>query len=256
MTDIVAIPALNDNYIWLIIHQGLQQALIVDPGEAMPVIKTLQQRQLKLVGILITHHHWDHTNGINDLINYQDAPVYGPINESIPHCQYPLQQDDTVCFDELGMTFSIMDIPGHTKGHIAYVGLGGVFCGDTLFTGGCGRIFEGTATQMLQSLDQLASLAEETLVYCGHEYTEKNLDFAQLVEPDNKQLQIRLQQTRAKRAKSQPTVPSSLELELATNPFLRTHVKSVQQAVSQHCKKPLTTRVDVLRECRAWKDNF
>lgn len=256
MPQIMPIPALNDNYIWMILHPETCQALVVDPGEAKPVLKALSKYQAQLAGILITHHHWDHTNGIEELLAHKRVPVYGPANDPVALCDHPLQHDDYFHINELAIDFKVIEIPAHTSGHIAYIGLGGVFCGDTLFAAGCGRLFEGSAEQMLHSLHLLANLPTETLVYCAHEYTEANLRFALTIEPDNPDTQQRMQETQQLRASQQPTLPSSIELELKTNPFLRCHIATVKQAAEKHCGKTLLNEVEVFVELRRWKDAF
>lgn len=256
MTTITPIPALKDNYIWMIANPQTKSAIVVDPGEAEPVIAALKKQQLQLSGIFATHHHWDHVNGITKLLDLAPVPVYGPLLETVPHCNNPLQNGDRLHLPTLDAEFRILDIPGHTLGHIAYVGLGGVFCGDTLFTGGCGRNFEGTPEQLLNSLHELMKLAPETLIYCGHEYTEKNLHFAIQVDPHNLKLQERLKQAQKMRSQAQPTVPASLKTELETNPFLRCGTSSVRDAVNTHCKRELKDEIEVFAELRAWKNQF
>lgn len=259
MLTITPIPALNDNYIWTIVHSGSREAIVVDPGQAEPVIHFLKEQKLKLSAILITHHHWDHTQGIEGLLrfaNTHELLIYGGALEPIPDCNRPLQQDDSIHFSNFDLTLRIMEIPGHTHGHIAYVGPHFVFTGDTLFTGGCGRLFEGTAAQMWHSLQLLAHLAPETLIYCGHEYTEANLEFAKHVEPNNSDLLKRIDKTRQLRSQGLPTVPSTLGLELKTNPFLRCSLPSVKLAVEHYCQRQLHHPVEVFGELRRWKDGF
>ncbi|MCH9770415.1 MAG: hydroxyacylglutathione hydrolase [Gammaproteobacteria bacterium] len=256
MHKIIPIPALNDNYIWLIVHPQQQSAAIVDPGEAGPVIATLEAQALTPVAILITHHHWDHTNGIAELLQHYDIPVYTPANDHVPLSTQGLNEVDTLYIEELAAEFKILDIPGHTHGHIAYVGLGAVFCGDTLFTGGCGRIFEGTASQMLDSLDKLNALPDDTQIYCGHEYTQANLNFAINVEPDNAALRERIKQADQLRAENKPTVPANITTERATNPFLRCNEVNVRQAIQVHYDETFSNRVDFFAALRQWKNNF
>lgn len=254
--NIIAVPALKDNYIWLLTHTPSNHAIVIDPGEAAPVLKQLSEKNLKLAAILITHHHWDHTQGIEELLRHQKVPVYGSAQEAIEFCDHPLQDNDIIHFDQLDLSFSVMEIPGHTRGHIAYYGMNSIFTGDTLFTAGCGRIFEGTPAQMYHSLNKIAGLPPETFVFCGHEYTEQNLLFAKTVEPDNSQLMARLHKVQKLRASNKPTVPALLGVELQTNPFLRCHLPSISQAVEQHCGKTLATPTDVFTELRLWKDGF
>jgi hydroxyacylglutathione hydrolase len=256
MLEITPIQALKDNYIWLIIHRNSKQCMIVDPSESEPIIKELQEKSLQLRGILITHHHWDHTKGIEKILNYQQVPVYGPKQESIQFCSNPLQEGDILKESEDSFTFSILDIPGHTKGHIAYYGSGALFSGDTLFTAGCGRAFEGTMQQLFDSLNKLANLPLGTLIYCGHEYTVKNLLFASQVEPNNRKIQERLLQARQMREQGLPTVPATLALEKKTNPFLRTQEPEVIASAERYMGKKLQQPLEVFTAIRRWKDDF
>lgn len=254
--DVLPIQALKDNYIWTLLNRDNNYAVCVDPGESLPLIKWLETEKVKLAAILITHHHWDHTNGIKGLVKRYSIPVYGPQKEDIPYMSTPLSEGDAVKIEELGLSFKVIEIPGHTKGHIAYYGQEMLFCGDTLFTAGCGRIFEGTTEQMFDSLSKLSSLPEDTLIYCGHEYTENNLTFALTVEPDNKRLQQRLSQTQKLRQKQQATVPAPLAIEKLTNPFLRSHEKSIRLAAEKFSSKQLQTPIEVFAEIRNWKNHF
>ncbi|MEE9451160.1 MAG: hydroxyacylglutathione hydrolase [Gammaproteobacteria bacterium] len=254
--EIKPIPAFRDNYIWTLINRDNQSAVCVDPGDAEPVIAILAQEDLKLTAILITHHHWDHTNGIKKLVKHFQAPVFGPHKEAIPKLTHPLQEGDEITLDELDLSLTVLEIPGHTLGHIAFTNQKLVFCGDTLFTAGCGRIFEGTVDQMYNSLQKLSRLPEETLVYCGHEYTEANLNFAMAVEPQNQAIQKRLQQVRQQRQQKQATVPATLQVEHLTNPFLRTEQQSVKEAAERITDKQLATPMDVFSTIRQWKDRF
>ena len=220
---LIPLPAFTDNYIWML-HDG-HGALVVDPGDAEPVLHALSGTGLQLHTILVTHHHQDHTGGLRPLREATGATVYGPAHEPIAEVQHRLQDGDQV--QALGLDFKVMDVPGHTAGHIAYYGgphaAPLLFCGDTLFSGGCGRLFEGTAAQMLASLERLAALPGHTQVCCTHEYTLSNLRFAREVDPDNQALVDYQQRCQALRAAAQPTLPSSIAQELAINPFLRSH---------------------------------
>ncbi|MDX2507865.1 MAG: hydroxyacylglutathione hydrolase [Gammaproteobacteria bacterium] len=254
------VPAFNDNYIWFI--HGLpekhaqKQIIIVDPGDEEPVIQSIEHNHYEPQAIFITHHHWDHTGGVSALVKKYQLPVYGPANEKIPHITHALSENQTISLKPMGLSFTILDVPGHTKGHIAYLGQQLLFIGDTLFAGGCGRLFEGTAEQMHHSLCKLLELDNNTIVYCAHEYTEDNLRFAQRVEPDNERLKNRINETRRLRQNLQATVPSSLELEKQTNPFLRFNIDSVKSAAENFIKKPLDTPAEVFKTVRYWKDTL
>ena len=254
--DIIAIPALHDNYIWMITHPEAQQAIIFDPGEAAPVLQILDDYHLHLTAILITHHHWDHTNGIEAIIDKHKVPVYAPSKDNVKYADHPLKGGDHIEIPSVQLSFDILDIPGHTNGHIAYLGDQWVLTGDTLFTGGCGRIFEGTPDQLYHSLQQLAKLAPTKRIYCGHEYTASNLRFALAVEPNNLKLKERIRETDKLRTRGMPTVPSTIGLELQTNPFLRCHLESVSEAVKAYCKQPSADTVAVFAALRRWKDEF
>jgi hydroxyacylglutathione hydrolase len=258
MTSIIPIPAFADNYIWLMREAG--KAAVVDPGDAAPVIAYLERERLELVAILNTHHHGDHVGGNRALLARWPVPVFGPAHETIPGVTQPLLEGDTVSVPAIELALSVLDVPGHTAGHIACYGqfAGGpvVFCGDTLFTGGCGRLFEGTPAQMLDSLAKLAALPGDTRVFCGHEYTLANLRFAQAVEPANVPLQLRQAREQAKRDRGEPTVPSTITEERATNPFLRVDQPAVRKAAQRHAGRVLADRVAVFAEVRAWKNTF
>lgn len=250
------VHAFEDNYIWLLQGSEDSKVAIVDPGDADPVIEWLQAHQLQPSAILITHHHGDHTGGIAELRERYDVEVYGPAHERVPGIDHRLQEGDVVSPTGTGLRLEVLDVPGHTLGHIAYYGEGALFCGDTLFTGGCGRIFEGSPEQMYQSLEKLRALPDETLVYCAHEYTLANLRFARVAEPDNEHTLRRLQQAEALRAQSLPTVPSRLELEKATNPFLRSHVPELASAAEAFAGSPLSPQHQVFACVRRWKDSL
>jgi hydroxyacylglutathione hydrolase len=250
------LPAFTDNYIWALADGP--DAWVVDPGDAAPVLAWLQAQGLTLRGILLTHHHADHTGGVDALRSASGAAVFGPAFETLPEPVQRVSQGDAVAV--LGLRFQVLDVPGHTAGHIAYYapdfeGAPLLFCGDTLFSGGCGRLFEGTPAQMLASLDALAALPGPTRVCCTHEYTLSNLRFAQAVEPRNPDLDAYRQWCEARRLEGLPTLPSTLALERNINPFLRSREPSVVQAVQQQAPGASGT-VGVFAALRQWKDTF
>jgi hydroxyacylglutathione hydrolase len=257
MVNIQPIAAFSDNYIWLLYDASLGQAFVVDPGDAQPVFDTLESLQLDLAGILITHHHFDHVGGVQALCDKYQPIVYGPHNPVIEGITQHLSAGDTL--EVLGISLDVLEVPGHTLDHIAYVHRGDnplVFCGDTLFAGGCGRLFEGDPAMMLQSLESLAALAPSTRVYCAHEYTLSNLAFARAVEPDNSPLNDRITAAEATRDRGEPTIPSNIALELATNPFLRCNDKAVQTSLRCQGKLQGESTVDTFAAVRSWKDTF
>lgn len=256
MTTVLHVPALDDNYIWLVVVPGSDRALIVDPGDAEPVIEALAHHRLIPAAILCTHHHQDHIGGIDDLLARFPLPVYGPATESIPHCRHPVRGGDHIAPAAVPLQFDVLDVPGNTRGHIAYHGHGLLFCGDSLFSAGCARLCEGTAEQMFTTLSRLGDLPDETAVYCAHEYTAANLRFAAVVEPDNADIRRHLDAVRELRVRHLPTLPSTLGLEKRINPFLRTHLPSVRLAAEQHAGRKLETALEVFTVIRRWKDDF
>ena len=252
------LPALTDNYIWML-HDS-REAVVVDPGDAAPVLQALPDKGLSLRGILVMHHHGDHVGGVNTLRAATGAAVYGPAGETMPQPLTRLRQGDNITV--LGLRFVVLDVPGHTAGHIAYYcaemdGAPLLFCGDTLFSGGCGRLFEGTPAQMLDSLDRLAALPGNTRVCCTHEYTLSNLKFARAVEPGNAALLHYSSQCEALRAQNQPTLPSQMALERDINPFLRVRQSPVAQAAQGYdAQVSLDDAVAVLAALRQWKNEF
>ena len=251
MLEIVPLPAFQDNYIWTL-RDG-KRAAVVDPGNAKPVADYLAREGLALAGILATHHHPDHVGGVAELAAKWKVPVFGPKGEPIPSLTHPVGQDDPVDIPGLA-AFTVLDIPGHTRAHVAYYGLGSLFCGDTLFACGCGRVFEGTPAQMLASLTRLAALPDETRVYCGHEYTLANIRFARTVDPGNAALAAREKRAKALRAADRPTLPSTLGEERATNPFLRCAEPAVVESANNYLGSRIGDPVSVFAALREWKN--
>ncbi len=262
MTHIITVPAFSDNYIWLVCNKkpdgNKSSAVIVDPGDAAPVIKTLEENNIQPQAILITHFHHDHVGGIAKLLEvYPDVKVYGPEREPIPYMTEPLVGDEKIDFPDVGLSFQVMQVHGHTAGHIAYYDQqnGNLFCGDTLFACGCGRVFDGTLEDLHDALQNIAKLPADTQIYCAHEYTLDNIGFAKWVEPENPELLVREQAAMALIDNDQATVPSSLALELKTNPFLRTDQPHVIERVAQATGKKLNKPAEVFAAMRIWKDS-
>jgi hydroxyacylglutathione hydrolase len=251
MFEVSFIPAFKDNYIWLLTLG--KRAVVVDPGDAAPVLARLEADGLSLEGILITHHHADHQGGVTELAARWPVKVHAPGNESITGCTHPLVGGETI--DVLGQPVKVLAVPGHTLGHLAYYTEGGLFCGDTLFGAGCGRLFEGTAEQMSASLDRIAALPDSTRVYCAHEYTEMNLRFALAVEPENTALRDRVARVASLRAAGVPSVPSTLGEEKESNPFLRCSEPAVVKAALQNGSTS-SGRVPVFAAIRGWRNSF
>ncbi len=257
MIKIDALPAFTDNYIWLLQDPERRRCAVVDPGDAAPVQAWLAAHaDWQLSDILVTHHHHDHIGGVEQLKAATGARVLGPAKENIPARDLALGEGDRV--EVLGHTFRVIEVPGHTLGHIAYYQAEQhwLFCGDTLFAAGCGRLFEGTAEQMHDSLSRLAALPGQTLVYCTHEYTLSNLRFAQAVEPHNPQVAQRLAEVSAWRESGRISLPSTLSLERATNPFLRSAETSIKEKIDQRDGARNRSASGVFAGLRAWKDNF
>ncbi len=258
MLEVSPLRAFSDNYLWLIrAPDDPSAAVVVDPGDARPVEDALARGGLALRAILVTHHHPDHVGGVQALAAQSGARVFEPARERLPCTAQPVDDGDTVSLADLGLEFRVMAVPGHTLGHVAYHGHGALFCGDTLFSGGCGRLFEGTAAQMLTSLDRLAVLPGDTVVCCAHEYTLSNLRFASAVEPENSDLAAYVEHCTELRQRGEATVPSSIAQELKINPFLRSRSPSVRRAVQQAgAVAAEADDVAFFAALRGWKDRF
>lgn len=258
---VTPIDAFSDNYLWLLRAPDGDGAVVVDPGDAAPIQAALAASGLRLVAILLTHHHADHVGGVAELVEQWSCPVYGPAGEDIPTIDRPLMGSDIFRIDALGAQFEVIDVPGHTLGHIAYRcdRLGDdprplLFCGDTLFAAGCGRIFEGTPEQMLASLDRLAALAPDTLVYCAHEYTISNLRFAATADPESPLVAERLIEATRMRELGQRTVPTSIGIERETNPFLRSDAPAHARSLAVRLGREPASRVEAFAALREWKN--
>ena len=260
------ISAFRDNYIWMICENGSNEVSVVDPGDSEPVLAVLRKEGLSLSSILITHHHADHTGGVKTLLeHFPDVEIYGPMHGTFPIITAAVLDQDRL--HVAGMDLRVIQVPGHTLDHIAYYceipnspsaeTAGMLFCGDTLFAGGCGRIFEGSPDMMYNSLQKLATLPPAIMVYCAHEYTQANLRFALCVEPSNADVIERLRQVSEARNLEEPTVPSSLSLELRTNPFLRCHIHAVRKSVLESMAiSSASSDIEIFAALRRWKDNF
>jgi hydroxyacylglutathione hydrolase len=253
MLNITGIPALQDNYIWLLQHEG--HAVVVDPGEAAPVLDFLQKNELQLDAILCTHRHNDHIGGIAELREVYNVPVHGRKHPNNPHITHDLREGDRLRLDPLDTVFDIIEIPGHLDDHLAFIAEQTVFCGDVMFGAGCGKNFEGSLAQLHHSLQRLAALPEDTLVYCAHEYTAYNLPFALACEPNNPYIQRRNVETNLLRAANRPTVPFTIALEKATNPFLRySNPELIHTLQSRGLVN--TGELAVFTALREWRDRF
>ena len=251
---VVPLPAFHDNYIWAL--RDARRVVIVDPGDAQPVRDYLQREGLELIAILLTHHHNDHIGGVAALKRSHNVPIYGPHDERIAELTQRVSEGEIVKIPEFDLQFEVIEIPGHTRTHIAYYGAGMLFCGDTLFASGCGRLFEGTPEQMHRSLAKLTALPDDTLVYCAHEYTLSNIAFARAVEPDNTELAEREIRERAIRKADKPTLPSTIGLEKATNPFLRVEVPAVAASAARLLGRTPKSPIEVFAAIRQWKNEF
>jgi hydroxyacylglutathione hydrolase len=256
MLKVLTVPAFQDNYLWLI-HDGTHAA-VVDPGDAAPILAALEDNGLALAAILLTHHHADHVGGVPILLQRFPVPVFGPRSDGIRQVSRLLSEGDAAHVPELGLTLDVIDVPGHTSGHIAYYSPDNdwLFCGDTLFAGGCGRLFEGTPEQMANSLEKLATLPDKTQIFCAHEYTLANLRFANEVEPDNMQLKTRIEHEQAKRNQGIPTVPSTIGLEKATNPFLRFREPQIADRLMSRGIISSREPIAVFSALREWKNSY
>jgi hydroxyacylglutathione hydrolase len=261
--EYVPVPAFADNYIWLV-SDG-RDAVAVDPGEAAPVRAYLAKRGWRLSAILLTHHHADHVGGVADLCrdaSIAPIPVYGPAAEAIAEATHPVSGGDHVRIEAPALELTVLDVPGHTRGHIAYFQAGRgehaphVFCGDTLFACGCGRLFEGTPSQMLASLDALAALPGETQVHCAHEYTLSNIRFALACEPGNAELAAWRDEAAARRARNEPTLPTTIAHERAVNPFLRADSPEIRRTLADELHEEAADRLASFTLMREWKNRF
>lgn len=256
MNNIIPLRAFRNNYIWALHSPDHCRLTIVDPGDPTPVLSYLNKNNLKLSAILITHHHHDHIAGLSELCQrFQGVIVYGPENEAIPEITSPVSEGMSVSLWE-GQALKIMEIPGHTRDHVAYYDDKIIFCGDTLFSSGCGRLFEGTAEQLYASLEKINQLDGNTLIYCAHEYTLANLRFAQLVDPNNASIQERIHTVLQQQQRKEPSLPVTLNIERATNPFLRCHTAAIKQAVEMHFQAQFESPLAVFAALRRWKDQF
>ena len=254
MIKINPIHAFKDNYIWIIHNE--KYAVIIDPGIATPVIEYIRQHHLKLIAILNTHHHHDHTGGNLELSQLFGIQIYGPKKETIPGMTDGLEEGNIVRLPELPLNLTVLDTPGHTAGHISYYGSNNLFCGDTLFSCGCGRIFEGTAQQMYSSLKKITTLPDDTQVYCTHEYTLSNTHFATEIDPTNSLLAEYMSKVKLLRANHKPTIPTTLAIEKSINPFLRCEQSAIINAANRHAETQLPDAISVFSELRKWKDHY
>jgi hydroxyacylglutathione hydrolase len=253
-SDIYGLAAFADNYIWCL--RQADAVAVVDPGDAAPVLAHLATTGRHLAAILITHHHHDHTDGIAALCQRYRVPVIAPAAERIPGTTTAVAGGDRIVVPELDIELEVIGVAGHTRGHVAYYHRGALFCGDTLFGCGCGRLFEGSAADMHAALNRLASLPTDTNIYCAHEYTASGLRFAHAVEPGNAALPERSERVHRLIAAGMPTVPFSLSEDLATNPFLRCQVATVAAAAATRVGRPLAGPGEVFAALRSWRDEF
>jgi hydroxyacylglutathione hydrolase len=254
MLQVIPISAFTDNYIWALVNKLSGDIYVVDPGDAEPVLRFCHDNKYTLKGILITHHHWDHTNGVQKLTEvYRNIPVYGPQNSPYEGITHPLSDGQSIKINELGLQFNIMHTPGHTLDHIAFYNQEMIFCGDTLFNAGCGRLFEGTPEQMYTALMKIAKLPSSTKVYCTHEYTRANIDFAVFIEPENNTL---IEYRNKLSGNNDISLPTTIDMQLKINPFLRTDLTNVTANIIAKLMVSEVTRVNVFAALRKLKDNF
>lgn len=252
--DVIPLRAFTDNYIWTLRDGSC--AAVVDPGDARPVLDYLSAEGLELVAILNTHHHLDHVGGNAELLRHRRVPVFGPHDERIREVTHRLADGQRLHLPHFGIELEVLEIPGHTRTHIAFYGAGMLFCGDTLFAAGCGRLFEGTPRQMYESLARLMRLPSDTRVYCGHEYTLANVRFARAADPGNPALAELEARAKTLREQGRPTLPSTIAQEKATNPFVRCHEPAIVESASRYAGRPLSDPVSVLAAIREWKNSF
>jgi hydroxyacylglutathione hydrolase len=250
MINIIPIPAFEDNYIWLL--QVGRKVVVIDPGDALPVIKVLHDNDWELAAILVTHHHDDHIGGVSHLLEQFKVPVYAPAYRNYAFTHTPVKEGDTIYLSAIAQSFEVLWLPGHTLDHVAYVNTEYLFCGDVLFAAGCGRLFEGTPNQMLNSLNRIKKLPLSTKIFCTHEYTLKNIQFALTLEPSNARLQAREIKTIQLRQQNTPTLPSTLEEEIATNPFLRCSMPEIQQNIALNS----STEIDIFTAIRQLRNHY
>lgn len=256
MLHVWPIGVFADNYVWVLEREDCRRVAIVDPGDGGPVIAGLQDRGLEVAAVLLTHNHSDHVGGLSEIIQSFQPDIYGSAADGIPGVTHPVTGGDTITIPDLDLELEVLPLPGHTANHLGFVFAGSAFVGDTLFAGGCGRVFEGTMEQMYNSLQRLAALPGATKTYCAHEYTVANLRFAREVEPENARLEDRLRAAKAAREADQPTVPSTISYELETNVFLRCGEPAVRAAAETHAGRSLEPGADVFSVVRSWKDGW
>jgi len=256
MLHVWPVEVLGDNYVWILESEGSSRVVVVDPGDAAPVLAALEERDLEPAVVLVTHHHNDHVGGLTEIVDRFRPAVFGAAADAIPGVDHPVSGGDRISPPGMDLPLEVLSLPGHTANHLGFLGPGIVFVGDTLFAGGCGRVFEGTMDQMHRSLIRLADLPLPTQAYCAHEYTVTNLRFGRHVEPDNTAITDRLAAAEAARMAGRPTIPSTIGDELETNVFLRCDHPDVAGAAEERAGRPLASSAEVFGVIRAWKDNW